>query len=92
MPKCSRCDHHAPSLGQLRKHAAERHPNSAPRKARKSKNTPPPIHDRERRLLDELSTRFDDELASEELGQDAYDRVLAYLAQRYGSAASEEAA
>jgi hypothetical protein len=38
-----------------------------------------------------VSAIFDSELAVEELTQDAYDRVLAYLGSRYGTTVTAEA-
>jgi hypothetical protein len=91
--RCSRCDFVAPSLGQLRKHAAEAHPGAKPRKKKRPVDNPAPATvDNERGLLDSVASLFDAELVAEVLDQAAYDRVLSYLQSRYGSAPEAEAA
>jgi hypothetical protein len=91
MPKCSKCTHVAPSLGQLRKHHADAHPGAFKKRRKKNGKDHPP-QDWERSFLSAASEVFDAELAVEELTQDAYDRVIAYLQSRYGSAVATEAA
>jgi hypothetical protein len=55
------------------------------RRVGKTAKMPPPLQDRERAFLDDVAGRFDAELSNEDLDAGAYDRVLSYLTQRYGS-------
>ena len=82
---CQYCDFTAPNPGAIRRHYKIDHPNIK-RKKKAAEQTPVvPALEREHQFIVDLTTRFQDELAAEELEQGAYDRVCAYITSRFGS-------
>jgi len=90
MYKCRRCDFTTPVLGHLNRHAGDAHKRTYKRN-KSSRSAPSRARDREREFLGDIAAAFDVELEREELDAGAYDRVIAYITQRYGSAPADAA-
>lgn len=82
---CKYCDFTAPNPGAVRRHYKESHPNFYRKKKPAALAPVQPGLEREHQFIVDLTTRFQDELAAEELTQGAYDRVCAYITSRFGS-------